>query len=127
MRSRRISWWRRPSREPSMTGMGSIMKFPVQLDSSTGGSICLLCDRSLSTQPGVFAFLSAGALRKIDDANADRAPDLLGFMSIGMHGSRGEAAAVRIADEAPMGQFELCFCSIACLRSFFDKAVDELE
>ena len=103
------------------------MNFLIQPSSSTRADTCPVCDRALSTQPGVFAFLNGGALRKLDEANADSADDLIGFMSIGMHGSQGEAAAVRIADEAPAGQFEFCFCSIACLRSFFDKAIDELE
>jgi hypothetical protein len=103
------------------------MKFPVQPSSPTCSDACVVCHRLLSPQPGVFAFLNGGALREIDDLNADSAADMIGFMSIGMHDDQGATAAVRIADDASMGQFEFYFCSTACLRSFFDKAVDELE
>ena len=113
------------------------MQFPVQPGTSKAGfevrpGECPVCKGKLSGEPGSFAFVNGGALRKIDEDTASMAPDLLGFLSLGFHGAHGEgenspSAFVPIAEEVPMGQFEYYFCSIACLRGFFSGAVDELE
>lgn len=113
------------------------MKFPVQVGESRAGlearaGECPVCRSSLAGEPGSFAFLNGGALRKRKDGSASMAPDLSGFLSLGFHGAHGPdrnepSAHVQIADDVPLGQFEYYFCSVACLRGFFNQAVDELE
>jgi hypothetical protein len=83
-------------------------------------------------EPGTFAFVNGGALRKVGERGALIATDLIGFLKIGVHGAHGEgehapSASLYIADEVPMGQFEFHFCSSACLRGFFNASIDALE
>lgn len=113
------------------------MKFPVQRGASRSGfkarpGECPVCGGLLSGEPGSFAFLNGGALRQLEDGDASMAPDLVGFLSLGMHGAHGDgpqssSAHVSVAEDVPLGQFEFYFCSVACLRGFLNKAVDELE
>ena len=113
------------------------MKFPVQHGKSKAGletvtGRCPVCGGPLDGEPGTFAFVNGGALRKTGKQSASPAPDLIGFLSIGVHGAHGEgenapSAFVRIADDVPIGQFEFYFCSTACLRGFFNASVDALE
>lgn len=113
------------------------MKFPVQRKKSKSGfevkaGMCPVCRGPLNRQPGSFAFVNGGALKKHDDGSACAAADLIGFLSLGFHGAHGEekdeaSALIDVADDVPMGQFEFYFCSTTCLRGFFNSAVDELE
>ena len=113
------------------------MKFPVQHGKSKAGleatiGRCPVCGGPLNGEPGTFAFVNGGALRKNGRQGASPASDLIGFLSIGVHGAHSEeenapSASVRIANEVPMGQFEFYFCSTACLRGFFNASVDALE
>lgn len=107
------------------------MKFPVPHEAANA-SACLVCGAALAGEPGRFAYINGGALRRTGPDSAVIAPDLLGFLAIGMHGADdGQAdersAHVYIADDAVNGQFEFYFCSPSCLRTFFAEAVDELE
>jgi hypothetical protein len=93
---------------------------------------CLHCGRSGAHEPNSFAFLNAGALRKISKDTSIVAPDLEGFLAVGFHGGHGgskrnPSAYVSIAEDTTLGQFEFYFCSIACLRKFLNGCVDELE
>jgi hypothetical protein len=113
------------------------MRFPVQKGSLRGavtgkGGQCLVCHRTGVHEPNAFAFLNGGALRKLNKRMTAMAPDLEGFVSIGFHGahSKGDSqpdAVLSIAEDVRFGQFELYFCSTACLRKFFNSCVDELE
>ena len=113
------------------------MKFPVQRGDSKAGlqvraGECPVCKGRLAGEPGSFAFVNGGALRKHKGGGATPAPDLVGFLSLGFHGAHGTegskpSAHLQIAEDVPLGQFEYYFCSIACLRGFFAGAIDELE
>jgi len=93
---------------------------------------CPICQGPLNAEPGEFAFVNGGALRKIDKETAVPTADLIGFLSIGFHGAHGEgkqspSASLRVADDVPIGQFEFYFCSTKCMRGFFNECVDALE
>jgi hypothetical protein len=113
------------------------MRFPVQKGRSKAGlearrGECPVCEGPLSGEPGSFAFLNGGALRKLAKDHAAPAPDLIGFLSLGYHGAHGpgtneSSGAITVADDVPMGQFEYYFCSTPCLRGFLNLAVDALE
>lgn len=107
------------------------MKFPVQPRDGRD-AICPICKGLLPSGPSSFAFVNGGALKQVPDGSAGMDDDLLGFLSIGFHGAHSEgndeaSACVYIADDVPLGQYEYTFCSTACLRGFFNRAVDELE
>jgi hypothetical protein len=113
------------------------MKFPVQRGKSKEGleaqpGTCPVCGGPLSAEPGGFAFINGGALRKIDKDTAVPAADLIGFLSVGFHGGHSgieqvPSASMYVADDVPTGQFEFYFCSTECLRGFFNQCVDALE
>ena len=110
------------------------MRFPVQKDLSKAAKAgqCLVCRRAGAHEPNDFAYLNGGGLRMLNKDSSVVAPDLEGFLSIGFHGGHSEThsnpdARLDIADNARFGQFELYFCSTACLRKFFGLCVDALE
>jgi hypothetical protein len=113
------------------------MRFPVQKGASKAKAKsrtgkCLECGRSKVHEPHGFAFLNAGALRKIDKRNSVMAADLEGFLTLGFHGAHSgtknePSAYLPVAEDSPLGQFEVYFCTTKCLRSFFNRCVDELE
>jgi len=86
----------------------------------------------VASEPTGFAFLSGGALLQNGKRSASMDPRMEGFLFIGFHGAHGESSSypstqLSIADEAPDGQFEIEFCSSACLRQFLNRCVDQLE
>ncbi len=90
---------------------------------------CLSCGVGIPNASGTFAFLNAGALRRIDAKNAEPAEDLVGFLVMGLHGGdAGRASgAVTVVNDSPQGQFEFSYCSTDCLRTFLNRCVDALE
>src|SRR5262245_3403551 len=111
------------------------MRFPVQKGapkrSRRRAGRCLTCGRTKVHEPHGFAFLNAGALRKIDKRTSAMAPDLEGFLGLGYHGAHDKksspSAYLSVAETAKFGQFEFYFCTTKCLRSFLNVCVDELE
>ena len=111
--------------------------FPVQRGKNTIGfkvkrGMCPKCGGTMNAEPGTFAFVAGGALRRTGKDTAVIAADLSGFLSIGLHGGHGQgentpSGSVRIADDTANGQFEYYFCSTECLRGFLNSCVDELE
>jgi hypothetical protein len=68
--------------------------------------------------------LDAPELNNIHD-NRHRA-----FMNVGFHGvnsNMSDSADIEVVNDLPGGQFDLLFCSLACLRSWFTGLVDQLE
>lgn len=113
------------------------ISFPVQRGKKTTGfdvkrGLCPVCGGAMSAEPGTFSFLSGGALQRTGKDTAVMSPNLLGFLSIGLHGAHGPgdnspSGSLCIADDTPNGQFEYYFCSTSCLRGFLNSCVDELE
>ena len=93
---------------------------------------CPICGMPVASNPNGFAFLAGGALLQSDKRSAKMDPRTEGFLFIGFHGAHGESsscpsAQIQIAEETPHGQFEIEFCSSACLRQFLNRCVDQLE
>lgn len=109
------------------------MKFPVQEGTSRAHlGKCVACGKVGATEPGKFVYLNGGALKQISKDRATMAPDLVGFLSVGVHGSHDErqgsaSGSFYIANNVPLGQFEFYFCDTQCLRAFFNACVDNLD
>ena len=82
------------------------------------------------------AVLAGGALlmdRKTDSGGLS--DDMDGFLDISWHGAhdnglgsdRDMMISVYAAEDCRGGQFEIYFCSTACLRSYLNTWVDKLE
>jgi hypothetical protein len=108
-------------------------KFPVLHGNQTvfpKDHICPWCGaRKLSDPPGM-AILNAGALKPTAPECYTMALEDAAFMTLTWHSNdpaNYDDATIRIADCVDTGQFELYFCSTACLRAFLNYCVDELE
>lgn len=83
------------------------------------------------------AIISGGALEKLgkDHFVTSDGDKIAGFLSLVWHGAHDEGEGdfrekghtIDIVDQASDGQFMLAFCSTACLRTFLNQAVEELE
>ena len=104
----------------------AILAFPLSSGASDElAHSCPVCDAAIGA---TFAFISGGAL---DDA-AIQSEQSTGFLSIGVHGSHSgnlsePSAQLNIFADSPLGQFEQGFCSLTCLRTFLNAAVDQLQ
>ena len=90
---------------------------------------CAMCGKSIS---GGFAYFYCGAivdqfLLKRKNLNASV---IEAFCNVGYHGAlsdMSDSADYCIADSAPGGQIERFFCSVSCVRGWFDSICDTLE
>ncbi len=90
---------------------------------------CVLCAGGLAQGTPYFAggaVIDQLLLRKwkLDDSIME------GFCHIGFHGAKSDmsdSADYVIVDHVDGGQFEIQFCSIACLRKWFNNICDDLE
>jgi hypothetical protein len=115
------------------------MKFPVvKGDKMAHPRIakCPQCKKRKVGEPHSMAILSGGALlldRKRENSIHTKA--LSGFLKLIWHGAHDDGegsdrdigAMVEIAQDATGGQFDLYFCSPACVRAFLNSWVDALE
>lgn len=103
-------------------------------------SKCPQCHHEKIFEPNQFVVLSGGALKMLDKDNGGPSPDMQGFLDITFHGAdvacggkgkddclNDQHATLPLVENSTDGQFELYFCSIECLRSFFEDCVDALE
>lgn len=100
------------------------IKFPV-LDGKPAWpetKTCAVCGKH-DTFPGIV--LNFGALKKKSKNSYYRSKDLIGFFTLTWHDEL--TITVPIADNLPYGQADLSFCSMKCLRKFFNLCVDEFE
>ena len=82
-------------------------------------SLCPYCKENPINSIKGFAQISGGA----DEGNN-------GFLYLMFHqepAEENENAAIFIAENINDGQFDIQFCSITCMRSFFNSICDELE
>ena len=116
------------------------MKFPTvkgKKDPIFERRQCRVCRKRGLGEPNSFATLGGGAMMPISKSTMVPAFDGVAWLEIGWHGAHSDmngkgllpdtGSHVRIVDDVPFGQFELYFCSTKCLRTFLNKAVDELE
>ena len=74
-------------------------------------------------------------MKRFDEDFYGPSEDVAGFLNLGWHGAHGEGQGidreidcqVPLAERVGEGQFGFFFCSTACLRTFLNRAVDELE
>jgi hypothetical protein len=93
---------------------------------------CPMCDKELD---GAFAVINGGALMGEGDGTASLDGRLIGHLNLTWHGAHHHVkpsdndvyVGVDVVEEAACGQFDLNFCSTACMRAFLNKSVDELE
>ncbi|MSU60041.1 MAG: hypothetical protein EXS35_18040 [Pedosphaera sp.] len=115
------------------------MKFPLLKATHTihpKKALCPQCKKRKVFEPHSMAIFAGGALfmdRK--RANGGMHDQMDGFVSITWHGAHDSGTgtdrdiytSVDIARDCRGGQFEIYFCSTACLRVFFNSWVDALE
>ena len=115
------------------------MKFPIlkgQHANHPKKAVCPQCGNRKVLEPHSMAIFEGGAMfmdRKRRNGGLHAQMD--GFASIVWHGAhdkgvgqdRDICASVDFARDCHGGQFEICFCSTACLRAFFNSWVDALE
>lgn len=70
------------------------------------------------------AFVARGALQAMKQME--------GYLSFGVHGAHSHgidepSAVIKVIDDQHLGEFEIAFCSTACLRGFLNTSVDALE
>ena len=124
--------------EPEVTtGVRRRFRLPVNMQRKTStwpaDYACPICSKSFD---GAFAVLNGGALMgegKKGYPSMDAR--LVGFLDMTWHGAHHHAdpkdndvyTGLFIADQCADGQFDLYFCSTACLRKFLNSCVDRLE
>lgn len=95
---------------------------------SKTGSVCMHCNGPI--KDGV-AYVSAGALFLTESQENSIQHDCQrAFMNVGFHGSQSDmsdSADVEVVNDLPGGQFDLSFCSLICLKSWFVEIVDRLH
>ncbi len=98
--------------------------------------LCPWCKTNPVHEPNSMAILNGGAMMMSEDRQSGSMDQRLdGFLSLIWHGAhdggvgewRDFCETVRVADNCPGGQFEIYFCSTACLRAFLNYCVDKLE
>jgi hypothetical protein len=90
------------------------------------GKGCIVCGKPLTRG---FAYISGGATYDLHKW-AGRDISMGAFLNIGFHGKlsdMSDSGDVKVVDDLDGGQFDLLFCSIACLRRFFGMIVDAVE
>jgi hypothetical protein len=96
--------------------------------SSKNTGVCLHCAGPITE--GV-AYVSSGALLlEQSHLNSNHDDGHLAFMHVGFHGKDSDmtdSADIEVVSDLPGGQFDLSFCSLACLKSWFDGMVDQLQ
>lgn len=114
------------------------MNFPVvtgKQDSYPKGHRCPICLSEKALASDSHVALSGGAALKAPEGHSGPSDAMLGYLfltwsSTFTEGDGSESAAgtlIPIADRVRGGQFRFSFCSTACLRSFLNGCVDELE
>ena len=78
-----------------------------------------------------FAYLSGGAVLLTEDKQDSLHPDRLqGILHVGFHGTDTEmrdSSDVEVVRDLSGGQFDLQWCSVACLRVWLLKLLQEVE
>jgi len=115
------------------------MKFPILSGRHTAHPnkpLCPQCKKRKVLEPHSMAIFDGGALFMNRKKRYGGLHDQMdGFVSITWHGAhdtglgadRDIFTSVDAALDCRGGQFEIYFCSTACLRAFFNSWVDALE
>jgi hypothetical protein len=89
---------------------------------------CPNCGRALVQG---FAYLSAGALLlSADGQDSIHTDRLQAFLNVGFHGVDSEmrdSSDIEVIADLHGGQFDLQWCSIACMRQWLNALLDQVE
>ena len=115
------------------------MKFPTLKNNTTTypkKALCPQCKKRKVLEPHSMAILSGGA-NLMDRKRCNGWPDdrMDGFLEITWHGAhdtgigedRDIYCTIDLAKDCRGGQYEMYFCSTACLRKYLNSWVDDLE
>jgi hypothetical protein len=107
-------------------------RFPVlsssdKPDYPTDGR-CPVCSKGFTNG---FAYLACGALLLTEDEQDSIFTDKLrAFFDVGFHGRESDmtdSSNISIVADLYEGQFEMCWCSVACMRKWLFEVLDEVE
>jgi hypothetical protein len=90
---------------------------------------CHLCSKTIRASVTYFSFgayIDQLSLKKKNMSNKI----MEGYCNIGYHGKKSDmsdCANYSVANGIKGGQEDICFCSLSCLRKWFNKIVDYLE
>jgi hypothetical protein len=95
---------------------------------------CAICGADFTKIP-LTVVLTAGALLRLSETCALPDERMEGFLRISHHevfpdvvrGERDRYGRIPVVEDANSGQFDLGFCSVACLREFFATLCDRVE
>ncbi len=93
-------------------------------------NICPICNTDRRLSSSEFYVLNVGALEKVSKNTSMMSDKLEGFCHISYHpgeDSEENGFKVDIVEAAKCGQFDIYFCSINCMRTFFNTIVDTVE
>jgi hypothetical protein len=98
------------------------------MQDSTNEAVCRHCAGPIRT--GLAYVLGGALLLDTPELNSIHDNRHRAFMNVGFHGvnpDMSDSADIEVVNDLPGGQFELSFCSLACLRSWFIGIIDQLE
>jgi hypothetical protein len=86
---------------------------------------CKVCGKNPVPEPEII--VNGGALQKTPEG-AEWGKNLVGFFNISLHAHDNKKGCwIDIEKGAPFGQFEFGFCSIDCMRKYFNGLCDEMQ
>lgn len=92
--------------------------------------ICPICGTDRTTLDSEFYVLNGGALKKIDTETYTHDENAIGFLNFAYHpaiNSKRLGKTIDVIEYSKNGQFDIYFCSINCMRTFFDLIIREIE
>ena len=97
------------------------------MQNSKNDGVCRHCAGPIR---GGLAYVEGGALLR-DEMELNNIHDNRhrAFLNVGFHGvnpDMSDSADIDVVNDLPGGQFDLSFCSLACLKSWFIGIVDHL-
>lgn len=101
---------------------------PLLAKNLSASTSCPNCGHAFASG---FAYLSGGALLlSAENETSNETERLQAFLSIGFHGKDSEmqdSTDATLVDDVIGGQFDLNWCSIACMRFWLNRLMDEME
>ena len=108
---------------------GKISNYPTR-------PICPVCKKKKVFEPHSMVVLEGGAClntKRLGVSGPDK--NMEGFLSLHWHGAHDKGQGKQrdvyltkdLATDVEGGQFEFCFCSIKCLKAWFNKILSDFE
>ncbi|WP_442511686.1 hypothetical protein SH528x_003396 [Novipirellula sp. SH528] len=104
------------------------LNIPLLANGKTSRADCPNCGGKFA---GGFAYIMGGGLLLSKDLkNSLHSDRLQGFMHVGFHGKDPDmcdSVDANVVDDVIGGQFDLQWCSMACMRAWLMRLLDRLE